>query len=101
MGSYRLTKAADKDFDSIFDFGIDKFGLQQAQDYQRGIVERFGQLADRPLRYPAVGHVRDGLRRSVYQSHSIYYRVDPDEIVIIRILGQQDMDDAFLEESGS
>ena len=42
-----------------------------------------------------------GLRRSVYQSHSIYYRVDPDEIVIIRILGQQDMDDAFLEESGS
>ena len=60
MGSYRLTKAADKDFDSIFDFGIDKFGLQQAQDYQRGIVERFGQLADRPLRYPAVGHVRDG-----------------------------------------
>ena len=55
MGSYRLTKAADKDFDSIFDFGIDKFGLQQAQDYQRGIVERFGQLADRPLRYPLWG----------------------------------------------
>jgi toxin ParE1/3/4 len=98
MGSYRLTKAADKDFDNIFDFGIDTFGLQQAQAYQRGMIERFGQLAGMPLLYPAVEHVRTGFRRSVYQSHSIYYRVDPDEIVIIRILGQQDIDDAFLDD---
>src|SRR5688500_1439287 len=30
------------------------------------------------------------LNRSVYGRHSIYYRIDPDEIVIVRILGRQD-----------
>ncbi|MCY4443055.1 MAG: type II toxin-antitoxin system RelE/ParE family toxin [Deltaproteobacteria bacterium] len=98
MASYRLTKAADRDFESIFDFGIDQFGLLQAKAYQQGMIERFGQLAERPSLYPSVGHIRPGFHRSVYQSHAIYYRVEPDGVVIIRILGRQDADEAFMEE---
>lgn len=100
MVSCRLTKAADRDFESIFEFGIDHFGLEQAQAYQRGMIERFAQLAERPSLYPSVGHIRPGLRRSVYRSHSIYYRVEPEEIVIIRILGRQDAGPSFLDEEG-
>jgi len=36
MGRYELAKAADQGFEDIFDFGIDKFGLTQALDYQNG-----------------------------------------------------------------
>ena len=100
MASYRLTGAADRDFENIFDFGIDQFGLERADAYQRGMIERFAQLAERPSLYPSVGHIRPRLHRSVYQSHSIYYRVEPDEIVIIRILGRQDADVAFSDEDG-
>lgn len=100
MASYRLTRAADGDFESIFDFGIDQFGLVRADAYQRGMIERFAQLAERPSLYPSVGHIQPGLHRSVYQSHSIYYRVESEEIVIVRILGRQDAGLAFLDDDG-
>ena len=61
MGRYRLTKAADRGFESIFDFGIDRFGMDRAQAYQRGMIEHLAQLAERPLLYSSVGHLRLGL----------------------------------------
>ena len=95
MAGYELTCAADQDFESIFEFGIDTFGLDQASSYQNGMKQRFDKLAERPKLYPAVDHIRAGYRRSVYGSHSIYYRIDGQGIVIVRILGQQDLTGAF------
>ncbi|MBL1275546.1 MAG: type II toxin-antitoxin system RelE/ParE family toxin [Ectothiorhodospiraceae bacterium] len=90
MGCYELSKVADQDFEDIFDFGIDRFGLTQALDYQNGMSQRFGELVEQPKLYPAVDHIRKGYRRSVYHSHSIYYRIEPERVFIVRILGQQD-----------
>jgi len=95
MPGYALTCAADQDFENIFEFGIDTFGLDQALSYQNGMKERFDKLAEQPQLYPAVDHIRAGYRRSVYGSHSIYYRIDGQGVVIARILGQQDLTDAF------
>lgn len=95
MPAYELTYAADQDFENIFEFGIDTFGLNQALSYQNGMKERFDKLAEQPQLYPSVDHIRAGYRRSVYGSHSIYYRIDGQGVVIARILGQQDLTDAF------
>ncbi|MBF0447997.1 MAG: type II toxin-antitoxin system RelE/ParE family toxin [Magnetococcales bacterium] len=91
MARYELSEAADLDFENIFDFGIDTFGLAQAVDYQNGLKKHFDELAEQPKLYAAVDHVRAGYRRSVYRSHSIYYRIEPTRIFIVRILGQQDL----------
>ncbi len=90
MFGYELTKAADEDFENIFDFGIDTFGLDQALKYQNGMKRCFSELAEQPKLYPTVDHIRKGYRRSVYSSHSIYYRIEPKHVLIVRILGQQD-----------
>lgn len=90
MGRYKLTEAAAVDFEEIFDYGIDKFGLNQAVKYQNNMTQRFKELAEQPELYPAVEHLRKGHRRSVYGLHSIYYRVEEDGVIIVRILGQQD-----------
>ncbi|MBN4063432.1 type II toxin-antitoxin system RelE/ParE family toxin [Cardiobacterium sp. AH-315-I02] len=95
MVRYELTWAADQDFENIFDFGIDAFGLAQALDYQNGLKQRFSKLAEHPKQCPAVDHLRMGYRRCVYNSHSIYYRIEPENVVIVRILGQQDSENAF------
>ncbi len=95
MGNYKLTRAADRDFEEIFDFGIDRFGLEQAESYQRGMIRQFDRLTETPLIYPAVDYIRLGYRKSVYRSHSTYYRVDDSGIVIVRILGRQDLESAF------
>ncbi len=95
MAPYELTQAADEDFENIFNFGIDTFGLAQAIDYQQGMKKRFEELANHPERYAAVDHIRSGYRRSVYHSHSIYYRIESSGILIVRILGQQNLQKAL------
>jgi len=90
MAKYRLTIAADADIDRIFIFGFETFGLEQADRYVSGLYEHLDDLADNPKHGPAVEHIRAGCRRSVCGVHSVYYRIDPDEIVIMRILGRED-----------
>lgn len=99
MVRYRLTQAADQDFERIFEFGIDQFGLAQALDYQNGMKHRFDQLAQQPNLYQAVDHIRKGYRRSVFRAHSIYYRIDDGLIVIVRILGRENPDTSLPQPS--
>ncbi len=41
MGSYKLNEDAVEDFERLFDYGIDIFGLEQAKDYSDGLRHRF------------------------------------------------------------
>ena len=91
MASYRLREKADEDLGRLYEYGVIHYGQDRADRYYDGLIERFEQLAENPRLYPAVDHIRPGYRRSVYGCHSIYYRIDQDEIVIVRILGQQDL----------
>ena len=97
MGDYSLTKLAAKDFERIFEFGIDAFGLKQACEYQQKMEERFKILTDYPHHYPAVNHILDGARMSVFGAHAIYYRIQPDGILVLRILGKQSVEVALIE----
>lgn len=99
MASYELTQAADQDFENIFEFGIDTFGLEQAVVYQTGMKMRFEEIAGNPTMYNAVDHIKKDHRRSVFGSHSIYYTVENDGIKIIRILGRQDPNKALSEQA--
>tara|TARA_R110002167_G_scaffold59894_14_gene169675 strand:+ start:753 stop:1043 length:291 start_codon:yes stop_codon:yes gene_type:complete len=92
MADYRLSKAADADLEAIALYGLQTFGLVQARRYQEGLKIRLQQIAETPMRYPSVEHIRPGYRRSVYESHANYYRIDDSGVLIGRILGQQDVD---------
>jgi len=90
MESYKLTKAADLDFETIFEYGIENYGLGKATVYQKQLISRFIELVKQPLFYPSVDYIRQGYRRSVCGINSIYYRIEKNEILIVRILGKQD-----------
>lgn len=91
MASYRLSERADEDFESIYMFGLINFGSWQADVYADGMEARFAQIADQPRLYPAVDHIKPGYRLSVYKSHAIYYRVDDGQVLIVRILRNQNL----------
>ena len=91
MTSYRLSEKALTDLDHLYEYGVLSFGIRQADAYFYGRVIRFQDIADHPERYPAIDHIRQDYRRSIYRSHSIYYRIDRNEILIVRILGKQDI----------
>jgi toxin ParE1/3/4 len=90
MAGYRLSAKADEDLSRLYEYGILHYGQERADRYYSGLIERFEELTDNPRLWPSVAHIRPGYRRSVYGRHSIYYRIDPDDIVIVRILGRQD-----------
>ena len=89
MKRYRLTIAAQKDMDQLLDRGIDDYGVDAALEYYDKIKRRFTALLEQPHLYPTVNEIRVGYRRTVCGVHSIYYRIDPEEIVISRILKKQ------------
>lgn len=91
MPEYRLTGAAENDLIGIAQYGDETFGIEQSNRYRDQLKERFSALASHPMRYPAVKHIHTDYRRTVCGRHSIYYRIDPTEIVIVRILRGQDL----------
>ncbi|WP_161990593.1 type II toxin-antitoxin system RelE/ParE family toxin [Candidatus Methylobacter oryzae] len=87
MANYRLSKLADKDLGNIACYTIQRFGIRQASLYRDGLFKAFEMISDFPLIGSDQSQIKKDIRRHVHESHSIYYRVDVDEILILRILG--------------
>ena len=45
MAKYRLSSAADQDFELLFEYGIDNFGLAKAKSYIDGLTIQFQSRA--------------------------------------------------------
>jgi toxin ParE1/3/4 len=97
VASYRLSERALADLDRLYEHGIHNFGLRQADEYYDALIARFQAIVDRPLQWRRVDEVGEGLRRSVFGSHSIYYLIDAEDIAIVRILGHQELGGSFGE----
>ncbi|EWH10189.1 plasmid stabilization system protein [Catenovulum agarivorans DS-2] len=95
MAKYRLSTAADLDFEQLFEYGIDNFGLAQAKSYVDGLIIRFQSIAENPLHYQAIDHIREGYRRCVYGKHAIYYVISNDCVDVMRILRAENLNTAF------
>ena len=95
MRNYRLTEAAKEDLIGIAQYGDEHFGVARSDRYRDELKHRFSLLAEQPELYPAVDPIRPGYRRSVCGEHSIYYRIDANDVEIVRVLGQQDPSKAF------
>ena len=67
MALYELTKAADEDFEKLFEFGIDAFGFTQALNYQQGMNKQFEALASQPDRQYVIDKIRRGLKRAAIE----------------------------------
>ena len=58
MASYRLTDEAEADLIRIHQWGVRTHGEAQADGYYWSLLQRFEQIAELPLLYPAVDDVR-------------------------------------------
>lgn len=98
MAKYTKSRRADQDILRILVFGIERFGETQARLYHEGLEIKFKMLASNPKLGQAVDFIQPGLRRSVFESHAIYYRVREDDIRIVRVLGGQDINRMVFDE---
>lgn len=86
MAAYSLSEKAVSDLDSIYEYTILNFGLEQAQAYLVGLHERFQILADNPGIGRSAAQLAPELRRHEYQSHISFYIPKKQGALIVRVL---------------
>jgi len=91
MAKYRLSNEAKEDLIRIHHYGIEKFGMSQADKYFDTFFEYFDMIAQRPFSFESVDYIKNGYRRCVCGSDSIYYRINKDVVEIMAIVGRQDI----------
>lgn len=95
MANYRLSNVAKEDLIRIYHYGVEKFGIIQADKYFNTIFEYFDVIANNPFSFESVEHIKEGYRRCVCGSDSIYYRVNNGFVEIMAIIGQQDLNNVL------
>ncbi|HEY9169212.1 MAG TPA: type II toxin-antitoxin system RelE/ParE family toxin [Lutibacter sp.] len=91
MTKYKLSNVVREDLIRIHHYGVKKFGIAQADKYFNSFFEHFDIIAQRPFSFESVDFIKDGYRRCVCGSDSIYYKIDNDIIEIMTIIGRQDL----------
>jgi len=91
MAGYRISNAAREDLIRIHHFGVEKFGIIQADKYVDLLFEYFETIAQMPFSFESVDYIREGYRRCPCGSDTIYYRINDNMVEIMAIVGMQDL----------
>jgi toxin ParE1/3/4 len=89
---HRLSGRAAQDVARLYRQSIVGFGLRHADRYLADIEGMFLKIAEAPEAAPLRPEYRGGIRIRRFAAHHIIYRVERDEVVIVRVLhGRQDI----------
>jgi len=91
MAKYKLSNVAKEDLIRIHHYCVQKFGQVQADKYFDLFFEYFDIIAQRPFSFESVDFIKEGYRRCVCGSDSVYYKVNNDIVEIMAIIGRQDL----------
>ncbi len=89
MAKYRLSNEAKGDLIRIHQFGVERFGIRQADKYFNTFFEYFEIIARQPQSFEAVEFIKPGYRRCSCGSDTIYFRISPNDgmVEIMTIIG--------------
>ncbi|KAB1068642.1 type II toxin-antitoxin system RelE/ParE family toxin [Tamlana haliotis] len=93
MAKYRLSNEAKNDLIRIHHYGVEKFGMTQADKYFESFFEYFDTIAQRPYSFESVEYIKKDYRRCACGADSIYFKVNEDIIEIMAIVGRQDLNE--------
>ena len=88
MGVYKLSSKAEIDLAEMYEIGIYKFGLTQAQKYFYNMHEAFEVLAKNMNLGQDSSEFIEDLKRFSYKAHTIFYLQTSSGIFILRVLSQ-------------
>ncbi len=93
MAKYYLTKKAVADLANIWDYTLEKWSEQQADNYYENLISSFEEITEKPF----LGKNYEGITPNLFglrvRKHIIFYReISTEEIEITRILhGSMDL----------
>lgn len=92
MTEYRLSRTEKDDLIRIHQYGVDKFGVRQADKYFNTFFVYFDKISEHPFSFESVDFIKPGYRRCVCGADIIFYKLNNNVIEIMAIVGCQDLD---------
>lgn len=89
MSQVVLSPKAKSDLGGIWDYTLEKWGVEQAEKYVRELWEEIKRQARDHSTSTGISDVRPGYRKKRSGSHVIFFRLIEDGIDVIRILHQR------------
>ncbi|MCF8713527.1 type II toxin-antitoxin system RelE/ParE family toxin [Joostella atrarenae] len=93
MTKYKLSKEAKNDLIRIHHYGVNKFGMTQADKYFESFFKCFDIITQRPYSFESVDFIKVGYRRCICGVDSIYFKINKNVIEIMAIVGRQDLNE--------
>lgn len=93
MTKYKLSKEAKNDLIRIHHYGVNKFGMTQADKYFESFFKCFDIITQRPYSFESVDFIKVGYRRCICGVDSIYFKINKNVIEIMAIIGRQDLNE--------
>lgn len=89
MAECRLTPAALRDLENIWQYTSHRWGDARAALYIDKLNACFDMLAESPKVAPSCEHIRPGYRRQLVEHHAVYYREDGAYVIVVRVLHER------------
>lgn len=86
MRELRISRRAEADIASIANYTIAAFGIEQARRYRDQLQACLDSIRDNPSLGRSAAELASGLRRIRQQAHVVFYLVDGEQVVIVRVL---------------
>lgn len=96
MKTVDIRPLAEADLEDAWRATFERWVPKQADNYVDQLFERMCLLAEQPHLGRACDQLRSGYRRVLSSHHIIFYRIDGDSVVIVRILHEKMDFDAHL-----
>lgn len=85
----RISEQFSRDLEETYQYGIETFGLTQAQLYEKEIWELIERLTTNYLLFPECHHLITKSRMYrwiILDAHSLIYRLQKNEIQVLRLI---------------
>jgi toxin ParE1/3/4 len=81
-----ISPAAKSDLKEIYQYGVQQWGAEQSAHYLDAIKQRLWLLLTQPMLGAERPELLTNTRSLAIQSHIVFYRLNDDQIEIIRVL---------------
>lgn len=96
MKNIDIQPLAEADLEKAWRDTFERWGATQADAYIDQLCDRLQLLVEQPNLGRACEELRTGYRRILIGSHVVFYRIDGDLVVVVRVLHEKVDFDAWL-----
>jgi toxin ParE1/3/4 len=86
---YFLSNTAFNDLEAIWQYTFDTWSIKQANEYYNFIIASILLLCLNPKKGRPISEVRIGYRKLKIKSHLLIYKIEEEQIFVVRILHER------------